>query len=75
MWDGANKKWEKASDLEAISVGSKRIAYTGTTPKGVNADKLGEYARKQGDFQKCEHGVEPSPTPSHAPSPPRRLRC
>jgi len=52
VWDGANKKWEKASDLEAISVGSKRIAYTGTTPKGVNADKLGEYARKQGDFQK-----------------------
>ena len=52
VWDGANKKWEKASDLEAISVGSKRIAFTGSTPKGVNADKLGEYLRKANTF--CE---------------------
>jgi len=46
VWDGANKKWEKAADLEAISVGSKRISFTGTTPKSVNQDKLGEYQRK-----------------------------
>ena len=51
MWDGANKKWEKASELEAVSVGSKRIAFTGATPKNVNADKLGEYARKPATFQ------------------------
>jgi hypothetical protein len=51
VWDGANKKWEKASELEAVSVGSKRIAFTGTTPKSVNADKLGEYQRKPATFQ------------------------
>ena len=51
MWDGANKKWEKASELEAVSVGSKRIAFTGTTPKNVNIDKLGEYMRKPAVFQ------------------------
>ena len=91
VWDGANKKWEKASEvcarpsagsqrlcgrarsscrchlccdtrlsnapamhvclqLEAVSVGSKRIAFTGSTPKAVNADKLGEYARKPSAF-------------------------
>ena len=37
VWDGANKKWEKAADLEAISVGSKRISFTGTTPKVASA--------------------------------------
>jgi len=46
VWDGANKKWEKAGELEAVSVGSKRIAFTGSTPKSVNEDKLGEYTRK-----------------------------
>ncbi|KAL3919066.1 MAG: hypothetical protein SGPRY_005767 [Prymnesium sp.] len=46
VWDGANKKWEKAADLQAISVGSKRISFTGTTPKSVNQDKLGEYTRR-----------------------------
>ena len=51
VWDGANKKWEKASELEAVSVGSKRIAFTGTTPKNVNIDKLGEYMRKPAVFQ------------------------
>jgi hypothetical protein len=50
VWDGASKKWEKASELEAVSVGSKRIAFTGTTPKSVNADKLGEYQRKPATF-------------------------
>ena len=49
VWDGANKKWEKASELEAISVGSKRIAYTGSTPKSVNQDKLGTAS--------CEHAT------------------
>ena len=47
VWDGANKKWEKASELEAVSVGSKRIAFTGTTPKvsgggEANQDRLRE---------------------------------
>jgi len=51
VWDGANKKWEKAADLEAISVGSKRISFTGTTPKSVNQDKLGEFVRKGFVFQ------------------------
>ena len=53
VWDGANKKWEKAGELEAVSVGSKRIAFTGSTPKNVNADKLGEYQRKPATFCEC----------------------
>ena len=31
VWDGANKRWEKAPELQAISVGSRRIAFTGAT--------------------------------------------
>jgi hypothetical protein len=66
VWDGANKKWEKASELEAISVGSKRIAFTGTTPKGVNADKLGEYQRKQSVFRENRAVYECVDTPTRS---------
>mmetsp|Transcript_23296 Transcript_23296/g.78644 ORF Transcript_23296/g.78644 Transcript_23296/m.78644 type:complete len:339 (-) Transcript_23296:2306-3322(-) len=37
VWDGANRKWEKALELQAMSVGSKRVAFTGNTPRGINA--------------------------------------
>jgi len=66
VWDGANKKWEKASELEAISVGSKRIAYTGSTPKSVNQDKLGEYARRPSGFCECRAVYDSVDTPSRS---------
>lgn len=66
VWDGANKKWEKAADLEAISVGSKRISFTGTTPKNVNADKLGEYVRKGFSFHEGRAVYECVDTPSRS---------
>ena len=33
VWDGASRKWEKANELQAVSVGSKRVAFTGRTPR------------------------------------------
>ena len=45
MWDGANKKWEKAAELQAVSVGSRRVAFMGRTPNDLNTDKLEEYVR------------------------------
>jgi len=51
VWDGANRKWEKAHELQAMSVGSKRIAFTGVTPHGLNQDKLGEFVRRGFRFE------------------------
>uniref|UniRef100_A0A7S3RQA4 TIR domain-containing protein n=1 Tax=Emiliania huxleyi TaxID=2903 RepID=A0A7S3RQA4_EMIHU len=51
VWDGANRKWEKALELQAMSVGSKRVAFTGNTPRGINADKLGEFVRRGFRFE------------------------
>ena len=45
VWDGANKKWEKAAELQAVSVGSRRVAFMGRTPNDLNTDKLEEYVR------------------------------
>ena len=52
VWDGANKRWEKAPELQAISVGSRRIAFTGATPNDIGSDKLEEYVRK--GFKFCD---------------------
>lgn len=51
VWDGANRKWEKALELQAMSVGSKRVAFTGNPPRGINADKLGEFVRRGFRFE------------------------
>ena len=69
VWDGANKRWEKAPELQAISVGSRRIAFTGATPNDIGSDKLEEYVRKGFKFcdgravYECAHSLQPYPQP------------
>ena len=73
VWDGANKRWEKAPELQAISVGSRRIAFTGATPNDIGSDKLEEYGADPNPSPSSNPilnlGPNPSPSPDPSPSP------
>ena len=50
VWDGSNRKWEKAHELKAMSVGSKRVAFTGVTPRMLQHEHLSEFVRRGYQF-------------------------